>query len=83
MTEPAELNRLRWKCRRGMKELDIVLTHYLENSFAQASDTEREAFETILDMQDPELYFLLFCKVSSDDKEIANIVTLLQNTPRY
>lgn len=82
MTEPADLNRLKWKCRRGMKELDIVLTHYLEHCFEEASDDEKHAFETILDMQDPELYFLMIGKKTSEDETIANIVTILQHTSR-
>ena len=83
MTEDVVINRLRWKCRRGMKELDAVLTHYLNHHFEQASAPQQRAFETLLGMQDPELYFLVLGKTTSDDPDISNVVSFLQNTPRH
>ena len=82
MTETAELNCLRWKCRRGMKELDTVLLRYLDQYFEQASDLERQAFLALLDMQDPELYFLLLGKTTSNNKDITSVITNLQSAPR-
>jgi antitoxin CptB len=51
-----ELGRLRWRCRRGMKELDILLSRYLDERFCGASPPERAAFEGLLEIQDPLLY---------------------------
>ena len=34
---PAEMSRLRWLCRRGMKELDVVMSAYLDNHYAGAT----------------------------------------------
>jgi antitoxin CptB len=54
MTSPeAENRRLRWHCRRGMKELDIVLGWYLDNCYATAPVVERTAFEELLTQEDP------------------------------
>jgi antitoxin CptB len=52
----AELGRLRWRCRRGMKELDILLTHYLDHGYGAASAEERAAFRRLLEVQDPLIY---------------------------
>lgn len=51
-----ELRRLRWQCRRGMKELDIVLTRYLDRDYAQASEAERLAFQALLEQEDPVIW---------------------------
>jgi antitoxin CptB len=51
-----ELGKLRWRCRRGMKELDVLLERYVEERFCGASKAEQEAFELLLEMQDPLLY---------------------------
>ena len=48
--------RLRWHCRRGMRELDQAMRAYLDHHFDDATDGEREAFGELLEMQDPELY---------------------------
>lgn len=52
---PNELGRLRWQCRRGMKELDVLLTRYLERHFAAASSADRKLFGDLLRWQDPDL----------------------------
>jgi antitoxin CptB len=52
----ADLGRLRWYCRRGMKELDILLTRYLDEGYAGASAEEQAAFRRLLEVQDPLIY---------------------------
>ena len=48
--------RLRWRCRRGMKELDILLARYMDERFCTASAQEQEAFRDLLEIQDPVIY---------------------------
>ena len=49
------IGQLRWQCRRGVKELDILLSRYLDQAFATASSAERNEFTQLLALQDPEL----------------------------
>ena len=58
MTESAraQRDRLRWRCRRGMKELDVLLGRYVEEQFDLAPPAERAAFESLLEDQDPQIY---------------------------
>jgi antitoxin CptB len=51
-----ELGKLRWRCRRGMKELDVLLERYVDERFAGASPPEQEAFKLLLETQDTLLY---------------------------
>ena len=51
---------LRWRCRRGARELDLMLARYLERRYPQAPAPERRAFARLLDLPDPELQALLF-----------------------
>jgi antitoxin CptB len=51
-----DVGRLRWHCRRGMKELDILLARYLDEQFGTASLEEQEAFRRLLEIQDPVIY---------------------------
>jgi antitoxin CptB len=50
---PPELRRLAWRCRRGMRELDVLLDGFLRQEYTAASDAERRAFEALLDLPDP------------------------------
>jgi len=54
--DPKDLGKLRWRCRRGMKELDFLLARYVNERFCSASKPEQDAFEALLEIQDPVLY---------------------------
>jgi antitoxin CptB len=54
--DPLELGRLRWRCRRGMKELDLLLGRYVEERFCSASNADQQAFRQLLDAQDTVIY---------------------------
>jgi antitoxin CptB len=54
--EPPDLNRLRWHCRRGMLELDLVLARFLEEKCRQLTAQQRQEFERLLDLEDQALW---------------------------
>ena len=51
-----DLNRLRWHCRRGMLELDLLLTRFLETRFATLDTAQLREFERLLELEDQELW---------------------------
>jgi antitoxin CptB len=55
-TGSQELGELRWRCRRGMKELDVLLMRYVEEQFCGASNAHQEAFRALLEAPDPVIY---------------------------
>jgi len=60
LSEQTDKARLRWKCRRGMRELDKAMLGYLNNYYDGASAQERADFETLLDdFHEPDLYRLV------------------------
>ena len=60
--------RLRWQCRRGMKELDQLLTGYLDNGYAEGSEDDKASFRALLELSDPELVgYLLQRQVPGSD----------------
>ena len=75
----SELSRLRWLCRRGMKELDVVMTGYLDNHYAEASQSEQQSFRFLLEMQDPDLFALLVGRLSSDDPNVDKMLQFLKS----
>jgi antitoxin CptB len=56
----SDLGKLRWRCRRGMRELDVLLTRYVDEDYLAATPEQQAAFRSLLDSQDPVLndYFL-------------------------
>jgi antitoxin CptB len=51
-----EESRLRWRCRRGMRELDQLLGWYLEVRYPRATQADKTAFAALLEQPDPELW---------------------------
>ena len=47
---------LRWRQRRGMKELDVLLERYFRRHYETAPVEEREAFARLLEHEDPEIW---------------------------
>ncbi|MCK7576885.1 MAG: succinate dehydrogenase assembly factor 2 [Chromatiales bacterium] len=48
-----QMGKLRWRCRRGMKELDLLTLGYLERHYPTAPAEEQQAFADLLELQDP------------------------------
>jgi antitoxin CptB len=65
-----EEGRLAWRCRRGMKELDLVLMRYLRERWPGAELEERASFERILDLPDPLLAAYLTGREQSPDAQV-------------
>ena len=69
-----EIKRLRWRCRRGMRELDQLLERWLDREYAVASESERGDFRRLLDCEDDRLWRWFLGHEIPDDVEIAALV---------
>jgi antitoxin CptB len=58
----SELDRLRWHCRRGKLELDLVLVRFLDVHLAGLTPGQHEAFKTLLEYSDNDLWELISMK---------------------
>ena len=74
MTTDATLSRLRWKCRRGMRELDLLLLAFLERGYGALDAGGRTCFERLVDYPDPVLLELLMGRMTPSDKDVAQLV---------
>jgi antitoxin CptB len=54
-----EIAKLKWRCRRGTKELDYLLMAYVDSDYQQATDDEVACFVELLTLQDTQLISLL------------------------
>lgn len=77
-TPAEEIPRLKWLCRRGVKELDIIMSHYLEYSFLDAPASQQKAFRELLQIEDPILFQLVVGKEKSQDYEQDKLLALLR-----
>ncbi|MGY1424623.1 FAD assembly factor SdhE [Lysobacter sp. A289] len=76
-----ELRRLRWKCRRGMRELDQLLGRYLDQQWRQASEAERGVFLRLLASEDDKLWHWFMGQETPADDELSALVQRIGNLP--
>lgn len=77
----ADRGRLRWRCRRGMKELDVMLVRWLDGPGRGASSAETACFDRLLDLPDPELAGYLLRGDPPDDPDFALLVAAIRRLP--
>lgn len=78
VTLEGELRRLRWRCRRGMLELDLMLQRYLEQQGPNPDATELNAFEALLEFPDHELCQWLLGNGHPPEKRLGSVVAAIR-----
>ena len=78
--ENAELKRLRWQCRRGMREMDMLLERWLDAHFSSASPAVRGHFAALLQTEDDLLWDWLMAKGAPAEPERAALVEQIRTS---
>jgi len=73
-----ELDRVRWHCRRGMLELDIVLKRFVDKHYTQLNETELQQFDTLLNLPDNDLWDMITARKEMGDIKLQPMLQLLQ-----
>ena len=73
-----ELRRLRWRCRRGLLENDLILTRFLERQGDALDADQLIALNTLLDLDDNDLWDLLSGRAECADRRLSPLVELLR-----
>lgn len=74
-----QIERLRWQCRRGMLELDLLLLPYLEKKYNMSNETDQRLFEELLTHADQDLYAWLVGKDSPSDDRFKELIQKIRN----
>ena len=71
-------SQLVWRCRRGVRELDVLFGRFLESDYPALSDDQKLIFQRLLEVQDPVIMDWLFGKYEPEEGEFKPLVTRLQ-----
>ena len=77
--DATELNRLRWRSRRGLLENDLILTRYLDARGSEISAEEVAALDRLLDLPDDELWDLIAGRREPGDASLLSVVAQLRS----
>ena len=76
---PDFLQRVRWRCRRGLLELDIVLGRFVEAHYTRLSASEQQTFEAFLDMPDNPLWDMISGRQEAVSDEQAALLVKIKS----
>jgi antitoxin CptB len=74
----SDADRIRWQCRRGLLELDLVLAKFLDRHLDNLSAGRRAALKRLLDYSDNDLWDLVSGRQPAPDPESAAIIKLFE-----
>lgn len=72
-------SRLYWQCRRGMLELDTLLTAFLDKAYTDLNEEGRQTFLELLGFDDTELLEYLMGRESHTEARIQNVIEAIRN----
>lgn len=75
-----EFERARWRCRRGMLELDIVLQRFMDQYYSQLNMEELQQFDRLLCLSDNDLWDLICARREILDDGLLPVLKLLQKS---
>ncbi len=72
--------RLRWACRRGMLELDVLFMPFVEQGYDDLTDQQKADFERLLACDDPELFAWFMGHKKCEDPVLAALVAHIKSS---
>ncbi len=75
------IKRLRWRCRRGMRELDRLFERYLDKSWATDSEDQRAVFLQLLECEDVKLWRWFMGYEDCPDVALAQLMERIRQLP--
>ena len=75
---PERLNRITWRCRRGMLENDLVLARFLEARGPSLTDEEVTMLDQLLDLTDNDLWDLIAGRQEPQDQDVVPVLLQLR-----
>jgi len=71
-------DRLKWQCRRGLLELDLVLERFLQTQVAQLSNEDAAALGELLEQADNDLWDLVIGRTDRVEARLRGILAQLR-----
>jgi len=72
--DQTEFSRLRWRCRRGLLELDLILDAFLNNRYPRLNDVQKQQFQRLLELPDNTLLAYVQGREIPTDPEVKEII---------
>lgn len=75
-----EKSRILWRCRRGIKEMDIVLQDFIKDSYDELNNENKSAFSKLLEEQDLDILNWILGKDKPEDATLIEIIKKIRSS---
>lgn len=75
--EEFNIGRIRWDCRRGIKEAEVLLLPFLDRFFADLSLEDKRAFVLLLKEHDVDLFEWFTLRSEPEDPVLRGMVRMI------
>ncbi|TAA46420.1 succinate dehydrogenase assembly factor 2 [Pseudoxanthomonas winnipegensis] len=75
------IKRLRWRSRRGMRELDQLFERYLDHAWQDDSEGQRAVFLALLECEDDKLWRWFMGYEDCPDAALAQLMERIRQLP--
>jgi antitoxin CptB len=75
-----DMQRLRWQCRRGLLELDLLLGDFLDRGYSGLPEQDKLLFVKLLDYPDQLLLEWLMGRIVPADREVTHLVQTIRDS---
>ncbi len=82
MTEIHNKARIRWACRRGMLELDVLFMPFVDEAFDSLSVQQQAVLQSLLEADDPDLFAWFMGHQECKDEQLNSMVQLILDRVR-
>ncbi len=72
------MSKIHWQCRRGLLELDLILSAFLEQIYPELSALEQDKFAELIAHDDQTLYNWLVRAEPVSDKTLQAIIAKIR-----
>jgi antitoxin CptB len=85
MLGQAELNKLKWRCRRGLLENDLFIERFFKHHESALTVSQAQGLQRLMDLADPDLLDLLLARREPDGEldnaDVRDVLSLMRNAP--
>ena len=85
MLSTGELNKLKWRCRRGLLENDLFIARFFSMHEAALTVSQAQGLERLMELADPDLLDLLLARREPegdlDNRDVRGVLQLMRNAP--
>ena len=74
---PEQWQRLRWQCRRGMLELDVLLVPFVREVYPHLDAEDRERYRKLLESEDQDMFGWFMQRNEPEDDDLKRMVRMI------